>query len=114
MKIETTYIPSKNMKPFYFLEKSYHPSEPPPSYFVESPPPYSVVVGDDRSPQTLLDELQPEQRPARHRNVSVVNSCNFCKYFLTVNCRYNHITIGQDLVCHPEEKLYGTSRPALG
>lgn len=103
------YTYGKDMKPFYFLEKSYHPSEPPPSYFVESPPPYSVVADDDRSPQALLDELRPEQRPARNRNVSIIYNSTALLRFL----RYNRITTGQDLVCHPEKKSYGTSRLAL-
>lgn len=54
-----------------YEQKSNHPSVPPPSYFVESPPPYSAVVCDDRSPRALLEELQPEQRPLRNRNVQL-------------------------------------------
>lgn len=97
------------------LEKSYHPSMPPPSYFEESPPPYSVAVHGDRSPRALLDELQPEQRPIRNRNVSIiVIVMRFCKSCHVMIFRRSHISIGQDLMYHLEEKFYGTSRLALG
>ena len=37
---------------------------------------YSVAVCNDHSPQELLAELQPEQRPLRNRNVSITYSHN--------------------------------------
>ena len=75
---------------YCFSEKLHHPPVPPPSYFTGSPPPYSVAVSNDRSPQELLAELQPEQRPLRNRNVSINYSHNVvqCIEKLTKYSRY--------------------------